>query len=252
MRRLPVAVLFVALLPLAAACGGGSSGATSQPSTAAATDQVTRPTAAPDTGAALRRFVEAAGAGDAATVWSLLSTVSQERLGPTQEDFARRYTESFRTGVGTFAGTAYETVLAVEMPSGWGVAAIAGDRVRQGQDEYGTYAAALRFEDGAWKLELGDEVVLRSVSPAEDPTADRRPPIGVRIQAPAQVEEVGIWLDGQPLRGKASGTSPHDVTITGLPPGDLAPGQHVIVVFGRAGELAAAGSTPFRVSLPTT
>lgn len=254
-RRPAVFVLLLAVLAALAACGGSGGSSTSagggQASTAATTGPEALPTSSPDTGVALSRFVEAAGQGDAQAMWSLLTKAAQQHLGPTESDFARRFTETFKLGLGTFAGTGYKTVLAVETASDWGVAAIAGDRVRQGKQEFATYAATLRFEGGSWKLQLGDRVFLRKLEPKTQSTSATRPPVAIRIQASTPVQEAGVWLDGQPLGGKVSGTDPHDVVVSGVPAAALATGRHVLVVFGRAGELAAAGSTPLTITGPS-
>jgi hypothetical protein len=240
--------LLGALVLLAAAAGcGGSSGETATSAVETGQPQPGPPETVPEVGAALQSFVEAAGSGDGARMWTLLATETQKRLGPSEKEFERRYGKDFRTGVGSFAGTGYRVVLSVETESGWGVAAVAGDRVRQGKSEYAAYGVALREEGDGWKLVLGEPVRIENVSPAALTTPERRPEIGVRIRSSAPVDEAGIWLDGDPLPAKVVAASGRDVSVEATPGHPLAPGWHVVVVLGRAGEAAAAGAQPFRV-----
>jgi hypothetical protein len=225
----------------------GCSGDSGDPQRAGSTAAAGAPTADREVAEALRAFVEAAGNGDANSMWQLLSSESQAELGPTQEAFTRKLAPGFQTGVGSFAGTGYQVVLSATMPSGFGVAAIAGERVRQGKPEYAAFGAALRRQDGAWKLELGDAVELRNLEPASLETTDRNPQVAVRIRANTAVEEAGVWLDGAPLPATIRGTDGRDIIVGGRPEQSLSTGWHVIVSFGRAGDLATAGATRFEV-----
>jgi hypothetical protein len=136
-------------------------------------------------------------------------------------------------------------VLSVRTASGWGVAAVAGGRIRSGDAEFAAYGAALRREGGEWRIELGDPVDIINNEPSET-TADRRPRVQFELAADGPVEEAGLWLDGVALPATAGGTA-DAVTLVATPEAPLAPGWHVLVVFGRAGDEAAAGATPFEV-----
>jgi hypothetical protein len=241
-RRSAVQLLLVLVATFAAVAAGCGSDA-EPPTTQSAAPG---PVPAPGAGAALARFVEAAGAGDVDSMWSLLSLPSRQRLGPTEGEFGERYAREFQGGLGSFAGTDYELVLAVELPSGWGVAAIAGDRVRAGEREFASYAAALRQEGSAWRIELGAPVSLRKLRPEQVAVTDARPVIEMEIEADSDIEEAGLWLDGRSLAGRVTGSGGR-VAVSARPSAALAVGRHVIVVFGRSGDLAAAGSAPLRV-----
>jgi hypothetical protein len=243
-RTLVLVLLLVVPVTGAAGCGG-SDGKGTQTSSSAL------PAAEPAAGEVLSQFVEAAGAADAEGMWSLLSLPSQGRLGPEVEDFAAGYATRFRDGLGTFAGTSYEVVLSVATMTGWGVAAIAGDRVRDGEEEFATYAAALRREGDGWKLELDAPVNLRRVEPEGTTTSDPEPRIVLVIEAETAIEEAGLWLDGKPLTANVRGSDGRQITLEALPR-DLSPGRHSVVVFGRTGDLAAAGSTPLTLAAADT
>lgn len=242
MRLLAAAAL--AALLLAAGCSGGKTGEGSSTAAAASTqaEQLEENQAV---GVALRRFVEAAAAGDAGAMWALLSERSREQLGPTRAEFAKELAPDLEQGLGSFGGTPYETVLSVTTQSGWGVAAVAGGRVRSGTAEYAAYGAALVLEDGEWRVQLGDPIDIVQNEPAKT-TADRQPRVQFELRADAPLDEAGLWLDGVPLPAAAGG-APGAVTIVATPQAPLAPGWHVLVAFGRAGGEANAGATPFEV-----
>jgi hypothetical protein len=252
-----VVVVVVAALS-ATACGSEDAAETSAGTTAAATPATTEaPPAETDTptkataamtfdaepGEVLTRFVEAAADEDVATMWRLLSTPTRERLGPTRADFADEYLAGFRDGLGTFAGTDPEVVVSGADGNGWGVAALAGDRVRRGEQEFATYAAALRVEDGEWRLELGAPIRLRYL--------DRSPPgtVDVEIEAGNPIEAAGLWVAGEPTEAVVQGTDlSHFVVHAEQVP--TTADRPVGVVFARTGDEAQAGA--FALDEPAT
>ena len=95
-------------------------------------------------------------------------------------------------------------------------------------------------EGTGWRLELGDPVAV-GCSPVGQ-TTEKQPQIRFSVEANAAVEEAGLWLDGGRCATRtARGPAGADRRDAGRP---LAPGRHVIVVFGRSGSNAAAAS-PF-------
>ncbi len=242
-----VSVRVVVLLGLAAlllaGCGGSQSEQAAPPATTETTPQeaVTPATAGltiddPGPGDALRAFVEAAGAGDTDALWGLLTPLSRKQLGPTRADFARKYGEGFREGVGTFAGTPYEMVISRRDEDGWGVAAIAGNRVRDGQEEFAAYGAAARQDGNRWLLELGAPLELKRLADAAPGT------IAVEMSAADPLEAAGLWLDGEALPAHVEGRRAHFVVAGQLPEG--AADDAVVVAFARTGAAASAGAFP--------
>jgi hypothetical protein len=195
----------------------------------------------PRLGEVLQEFVQAAADGDAGGLWELLSSGSRERLGPTQDEFAGRLLPDFRDGLGTFAGTNAEIVVSGADPNGWGVAAIAGEREREGRQEFAAYAAALRLEDGDWRLELGAPIALRHLTGGPPDTLE------VEVSAETRIEAAGLWVDGQPLRASVRGTAP-DRFIVHAERLQLGSERHVAVTFARTRDAAAAGA--FELSAP--
>jgi hypothetical protein len=241
-----VARRFGALIGLALvmlpACGSESPGAEPPATTAATQEEDVTPATAgltiddPGPGQALEAFVEAAATGNPEAVWLLLTPESQERLGPTLAEFTERFGSGFREGVGTFAGTPYGTVLSRRDEEGWGVAAIAGNRVREGEQEFAAYGAALRLNGDRWLLELGAPIELTRLVDA--------PPgvIQVEMSANEVIEAAGLWLDGEPLPAHVEGQRGDFVVEAELPPG--ASGTSVVVTFARIETAANAGAFP--------
>ena len=186
-------------------------------------------------GEVLTRFVQAAADEDVAVMWELMSSPSRERLGPTRAEFADTYAEGFRDGLGTFAGTDPEIVVSGTDDEGWGVAAIAGDRVRDGQEEFATYAAALRVEDGEWRLELGAPIAITYLD--ESPTGT----VDVEIEAGAPLEAAGLWVDGEPAQAVVQGTDLSHVVVHAEQVQTTAD-RPVGVVFARTSDQAQAGA----------
>ncbi len=185
-------------------------------------------------------------------MWNLLSAETQQRLGPTEADFAKAYGPRFETGVGAFAGTDYKLVLATEMPTGWGVAAIAGMRELNGKESFGTYAVALRREGGDWKIELGAPLDLIRERPKNGAATGAQPEIAIRLKADNPIDLAGLWLDGKPLPAQGRSTDLKEIVLTAKPDSPLSDGNHVVVVFGESGGIANAGSTPIEVQTQST
>jgi hypothetical protein len=241
----PCIALVGLALGILTACGSGSDEA-EPPSTTQATqtdqqEDVTPATAGltiddPGPGEALQAFVDAAAGGNPEAVWLLLTPESQERLGPTFAQFTERFGSGFREGVGTFAGSPYGVVISRRDEEGWGVAAIAGNRVREGEPEFATYGAAFRLEGDRWLLELGAPIELTRLVDA--------PPgvLQVEMSADAVIEAGGLWLDGEPLLAHVEGRRGDFVVEAELPPD--ASGTSVVVAFARTADTANAGAFP--------
>ncbi len=235
--------LLVVLLLATGACGsGGPDEATTEQGS---TTTATKPIDDQEVAGTLDLFVQAAGRGDAEAMWGLLSQQSRSRLGPTLSEFEKDYAEGFQSGLGSFAQTSYDIVLSQVTPSGWGVAAIAGTRTREGKNEYAAYAAPLARENGGWRLDLGESIRLKLNSPGRK-TSEAQPRILLRARAKLPITEAGVWLDGKPVPGNVNGSG-RDVFVAAKPARPLRSGRHVVVVFASTGETATAGAAPFRV-----
>lgn len=253
----PLLVLAIAALAVAG-CSlerdqGAEPPAETQPPPAAMTEATEEP-AAPallagdEAGATLTSFVEAAGAGNAARMWALLSASTRERLGPTPAAFRARRAKQLEKALGSFARRgAYELILAEPINAVWGVAAVAGERLVQGKSEYAAYAAALRFEAGRWKVELDAPVRLRPLAPDPGATKKAHPQLAVEITAGVPIREGGLWLDGIAFPADGGGFDDKHFTIFGEPFDAVANGEHSVVAFAIAGKSATATAWTFRV-----
>jgi hypothetical protein len=196
----------------------------------------------PAPGRTLLRFVQAAAANDAATMWALLSTPSRERLGPTRAEFDARFATEFRDGVGTFADSPDLVMVTTGSDeNGWGIAAVAGEREREGELEYAAYASALRMEGGRWRLELGAPIELRRLVDTPPATLE------VQVAANDPVEAAGLWIDGEPLRASVRGDDAARFVIHAERL-QLQHDRHVGVTFARTADTAAAGAFPLAAS----
>lgn len=263
MRRLAALVLVASL---AAGCGSSSRSSGTEPPQQTATQTLTlqleggdegssapaTPSGAgaaePQAGAVLEIFVQAAARRKADLMWEALSAPTKQRLGPTLADFEGGAAKRLEDELGAFAqaGAQYRVLLAVRTSPGWAVAAIVGRRTVDGKRQLGAFATALREEDGVYLLELGGPVELAPVV-AESATPSTRPAVGVRVTAPAPVEDGAIWIDGAPLEARAAGPDGRHLLVGGRPPQALQDGAHVAVGYARAGAEATAVAWTFDV-----
>jgi hypothetical protein len=180
-------------------------------------------------------------------MWTLLSAPTQASFGPTYAIFRRGVAFEFHEGVGSLAPQA-RVILSRTLPRGWAVAAVAGERVEEGEREYFAYGAALVREGGALRLELGGVAFSDHRPGPNDEVSESRPRLAVRASAGMNVTEVRAWLDGRALpAGRGASDPPFTARIRALPGRALAPGRHDVVVFAAAGRTAAASAWSFAV-----
>ena len=196
-------------------------------------------------GQVVLRFVQAAAAGDARTVWGLLSAPTRASYGPTFDRFARgsapRFTDDFER-VGTL-----RVVLSRALGADWAVGAVVGRYTPEdGEPEPAAYAAALRREDGRWRIELGGLVIER-LDPGPNDETGPRPVVAAEAQAAGDVDRIELWLDGRHLTAPEQQADPFTARVHGVPDRALAPGLHVAVVFAATPDTAGAVAWPFEV-----
>jgi len=193
-----------------------------------------------------RAFVAAVGAHDSQAMWPLLSAQSQAQLGGNEQAFASRYVAEVERALGPFAKSQLRTILSARTSTGFGIAAVAGQRTLNGETTDAAAAAGLVRGDGSWKLDLASPILLRRVAPLSG-NVSPDPAIEIRVQARVPVREGGLWLDGRPLAAKAGGSDPSRVLITARPPSPLRPGSHTVVVYAVAGTRITAAAFAFDV-----
>lgn len=179
-------------------------------------------------GGVLTTFVQAAGKGDAAKLWSLLSPQSQKRLGPDLAAFKKKAAASLNQGLGGFSRDgSFKVRFSTVLSSSWAVAVITGTRKVDGKAEAGAYGVVMRATAGAWRLELGGPVQVRVLGPDPGETvASPGPQVAVEAKAPRQIVGAIIWADGEAVNSSAGGTGPNNVTIYGVAPNVTGKGIH--------------------------
>lgn len=203
-------------------------------------------TSPPRPDGALERMVAAARADDSRAMWKLLSGATRDRLGPRLARFRRGAGAELQTALGSFVRGRSAIFLAERITEEFAVAAYGG---RLADDRQGAFAAALRLEDGVWKLELGGPVRLEAIAP--DPgEVERRgsgPQLAAGIAAGAAIVEGGLWLDGKSVPGRSGGTDARNITLFSEPVERLARGPHAVVAFGSTSDDATALAWMFTV-----
>lgn len=107
-------------------------------------------------------------------------------------------------------------------------------------------ASAVVVRDG--KAVRGGGVKLRPLGP--EPGAETGaaiPQVAVEIEAPRAILDTSLLLDGTPIDTRGGGLTSRKISVYGAPASPLAPGEHVVVAYARAGEAAAATAWTFRV-----
>lgn len=252
-----IRVLRLSVLLASAALAVGCSGEPDEtpanppaPTTAATesagTTTAPEPVTAPRPDGPLKQMVAAARADDARAMWGLLSGPTRERLGPSFARFRRGAAPELQKALGTFARGRSALFLAERISEEFAVAAYGG---RLADERHAAFAAALRLEDGAWKLELAGPVQLEALVPDPGEIENRRtgPQLAAGIAADAAVVEGGLWLDGKSVPGKSGGTDERNVTIFSDPVGALERGPHAVVAFASTAEDASALAWMFTV-----
>ena len=190
----------------------------------------------------------AAGRGDAASMWRLLSAPSRFRSGPTLAQFRVHGAIELAEGAGTFARARdLRVVLSDPIDTRWAVAAVSGTRRAEGTKEFAAYAVALRRTSAGWRIELGLGPRLTQLGTASSGRLAHAPPqLAVGVLGAVPVAEVGMWLDGRGFPLRSGGTSPMNLTAFGTPP-PAGRGRHVVVAFASTGVSANAIAWTFSV-----
>jgi hypothetical protein len=192
----------------------------------------------------LKAFVEAAGENPRA-MWSMLSHRTRNSFGGSFTRFRDRRAHEVEETVAALSLVESTVLLQQRITGTWAVAALAGEQIVEGRSVHLAYAAALRFEGRAWKIELTNRVLIEPLRPEPGERLARRTQLAAQIDAARPIEEAGLWLDGDALRTRGGGTSSHSQTMF-AESGRLATGPHFVIAFASAGNDAAALAWTFR------
>jgi hypothetical protein len=188
-------------------------------------------------GVVLRDFVQAAARRDEGRMWERLSEPTRQRLGPTLSAFRRRVAPGLERELSAL-GRRHELFLSQTITPRFAVAA-----VRRGSE---TYAAALRLENGLWRLELASPIEIQPLRPKPGETVARRTQLAAEVGAGTPIVEAGLWLDGLAFPSRGGGQTPSRLTMFGET-STLAKGRHSVVAFASTAANASARSWAFRV-----
>jgi hypothetical protein len=224
--------LALALVVLATGCGGGEK---TQPTRTVSEVGIE----APELGARMRAFAQAAARGDDEAMFAMLTRPSQASLEESFGEVALDLEE----GIGTIAGG--ELVMARRVGE-VGFAALVDERVVEDEREDYAYAVAFVREGGEWRIDLGAATVS-ALEPDPEEKTGGRPELRARVETAGEVRDALMWLDGEPVEVERGADGPFVATLAADAPGELAPGRHVIVVLGTGPDAATAAAWPFRV-----
>ena len=202
MRRAPLLVLAAVTAALAVALGGAG--------TALAASRADGTPAG-----IITRFVQAAGQGDSAALWALLSRPTRQRLGPDLATFRAKAAPGITAVVGALAhSTGLKVSLVQKLSPAWAIAVMTGALGSGGQRQAGAYAVALRGEGGGWRVELAGAATLCVLGP--DPGQVVVVPetqFAVEAKAPSAILGGVLFADGKELTSSGGGTGPRAITF---------------------------------------
>lgn len=189
----------------------------------------------PAAGLVALRFVEAASAGDTQEMRALMSADTRAAFGPGAAADVARQLSGFEQA---------RVVLGRRIDDEWAVGAVTG---RNEDGDRAAWGAALRREDGSWRVELGG-VVFTRLRPAPLAEAEAEPELRVEAQAGGEVDELQLWLGRRALRVHAFRRQAFTREIWGRLGSSLPEGQYTLVAFASSGETAGALAWPFEVT----
>ena len=232
MRR---AVPILLVLPLVAvACGGGGGGGNT-------TQSPTSSRSADPGKAAVGALLHAAQTKDAKAMWALLSTPSQQRLGPTYAAFASRAAPRIEQALVPFENASVTPFISQSVSQLFGIVAIRS----------GTKALAfpLRNENSKWKIETPGPITIQVLGPqpgSSSPVAQ----IGAEVRSPGVLGDAIVFVDGQPVRPTLAPGKGNATVFANLAK-PLSPGSHIAVVYAEEGKDASALAWTFDATKPS-
>ena len=171
-------------------------------------------------------------------MWERLSAPTRERLGPTFGAFRRDAARALERELAP-VGSRRELILSQTITARFAVAAVG-----RGSEPY---AAALRLEDGLWRVELASPIRIQPLRPKPGEEVERRTQLAAEVIAGTPLFEAGLWLDGVAFPSRGGGQSPSELTMFGET-STLARGPHSVVAFASTAANAAARAWTFRAA----
>lgn len=194
---------------------------------------------------AVATFTDALGAGDLASARALLGPRTAARLAALGRD-GEGLLVAMAEGWGSWSGSPDRRLAEVPIPGAGSVVVLEGTRAPEGRRERATHALPVVPAAGGWLVEpmaLGSRaegpVELRSPAPAPDGWSPLSPG-GAFVAVAPGADAYWFSVDGGPPIRSADGRFD--------PPGDLAPGEHLVVVAAVGDGVFTATAARFAVS----
>lgn len=194
--------------------------------------------ATPDPGRQLAAtLLTAAGAHDAGTIWSLLSTPSRRRLGPTFKAFEKRGAVQIERALVPFESPSVKLFVDQSLTSRFGIVAMR-NRAR-------ALAFPLRREGKAWKIETPGPVSIQVLGPRPG-SRGAVSQVAFQAGAPAAITDAVVFVDGKLYRPTlAYGPTKAVATVFASLPRPLARGTHIAVAYAEQGPNVSAQAWSF-------
>lgn len=200
-------------------------------------DKQSAPQKPPDPGRdVVQALVDAAAAGDAETAWDLISTPSQQRAGPTVEEFERDAFPELARTLAPFADDPLPVEVSENLDGAFGVVALS-----RGPD---AWATPLRREGEVWRVELPGPVTIDVLGPPPGSRGKFVNQIGVEKRGAGGAGVAVLYLDGVTLDAETYADA-DSATIFANFETKLKPGRHTAVAFSSAAGEAAARAWTF-------
>lgn len=169
-------------------------------------------------------------------MWERLSAPTRRRLGQTLGGFRREAARSLEQELRAL-GRRHRLILSQTITPPFAVAAVGrGSRI---------YAAALRLENGLWRVELDAPLQVLPLRPKPGETVQRRTQLAAEVKAGTPILEAGLWLDGLAFPTRGGGPTSSALTMFGET-AQLSPGAHTVIAFASTAAHAAARAWSFR------
>jgi hypothetical protein len=187
-------------------------------------------------GVVMLDFVRAAARGDERRMWQRLSAPTRRRLGSTLAGFRGEAARSLEQELDAL-GRRPELILSQTITPPFAVAAV--------QRGFRVYAAALRLEDGLWRVELDAPLQVVPLRPKPGEVVQRRTQLAAEVKAGTPILEAGLWLDGLAFPTRGGGPTSSALTMFGET-ASLSRGPHTVIAFASTAAHAAARAWSFR------
>lgn len=192
----------------------------------------------PDPGRdAARAVIGAVRQGKPEALWSLLSTPTRKRFGPTLADFRRTAWGELEQTFGYFAAHRYKLIVSERIVGPFGAVAIVSGCCH-------AYAFPLRRERGQWKVELASGRLQIEILGPQPGSSGRVQQIAFEAKGAGGGATAVLYADGVTLLSKEYPGKKSSTVFANLS-SPLTRGHHNAVAFASRGNSAVAAAWTF-------